>query len=871
MRLLNYRYENLIMLNEYIETNKLQNQKSIFIQIYGSNQKSQNLHEIRDHIRQILPQAELIGTTTAGIITDGRLIDDVIMLSFSVFEYETTIKTLALSNNDTNEYITKLSSYINSSTKLLILFTNTFTFEPSAVLRELEIHFPNIVVAGGKAADDFHFEKCEVFSKTDDNCDALVAVISSEHLNVTANCFMNWDSIGKVMTVTKSKGSEVYEIDNQKAIDIYRNYLGDEIANRILEIGSEFPLIYKSDDVDVARALIAANKETGSITFAGEIPQGTKVRFGFANIEHLKYHNQKILMENFAHTKEAIYVYSCAMRRNMLGSFFENELAHINAVAPTSGFITYGEFFHKQKSCSNILLNITTTFVVLSENESSKIVDFSPSKTKLSKRDLILEGLTTLVSKSGKELDETLYYLEQFEHIVNEASIISKTNSNGIITYVNKNLEDISGYTNQELIGQHHNIVRHPDMPQDIFKDMWSTIKKGEIWNGLIKNRRKDGVPYYLISEVSAIYNKDGTLKEYISVRTDVTELEEYKSVLTKELSNTNQNFKENIHYIQQYETAVNSMVAIIKINTQNKIIYANEQFYRLSGYTEEELIGVDCSTLRVHDHHGKEACIDIIKRLKKGEIVRQRLHTLAKNDEVFVTETLFCPITDVNGKISGYIQVMHDITPIVKLNNEIIETQKDIVQTMGMIGETRSKETGLHVVRVAEYSRMLAKLYGLDEQESELLWQASPMHDIGKVGIEDAILNKPGKLSTQEYEIMKTHSQIGYDMLKKYDRDILKAAAIVAYTHHEKWDGTGYPNGLKGEDIHIFGRITAVADVFDALGHDRVYKKAWADEQIFDFFKEERGKHFDPKLVDLFFQHIDMFKEIRNTLKDNF
>ena len=210
-------------------------------------------------------------------------------------------------------------------------------------------------------------------------------------------------------------------------------------------------------------------------------------------------------------------------------------------------------------------------------------------------------------------------------------------------------------------------------------------------------------------------------------------------------------------------------------------------------------------------------------------------------------------------------------LTEIKNLNHEIENTQKEVVFTMGSIGESRSKETGNHVKRVAEYSKLLALYYGLDEKEAELLKQASPMHDIGKVAIPDAVLNKPGRFDEAEREIMNTHAALGYEMLKHSPRALLKTAAIVAYEHHEKWDGSGYPRGISGENIHIYGRITALADVFDALGSDRVYKQAWDDEKIFNLFKEERAKHFDPKLIDIFFEHLDEFLKIRDSLKDKF
>ena len=228
----------------------------------------------------------------------------------------------------------------------------------------------------------------------------------------------------------------------------------------------------------------------------------------------------------------------------------------------------------------------------------------------------------------------------------------------------------------------------------------------------------------------------------------------------------------------------------------------------------------------------------------------------------------------DELGEISYAIKDMgksinDGIEEIESLSEEIITTQKEVIYAMGTIAETRSKETGQHVKRVAEYSRFLALKLGLSVEEADMLQLASPMHDVGKVGIEDSILNKPGKLTPEEFEVMKTHALLGYDMLKYSNKKILQTAAIVAKEHHEKYDGSGYPYGLKGEQIHIYGRITAVADVFDALGSDRVYKKAWEDERIFALFKEESGKHFDPKIIDIFFENLHDLFAIRDKYRD--
>lgn len=202
-------------------------------------------------------------------------------------------------------------------------------------------------------------------------------------------------------------------------------------------------------------------------------------------------------------------------------------------------------------------------------------------------------------------------------------------------------------------------------------------------------------------------------------------------------------------------------------------------------------------------------------------------------------------------------------------LNEEVETTQKEIIFTLGEIAETRSRETGNHVKRVAEYSKLLALKYGLPEEEAELVRLASSMHDVGKVAIPDAVLNKPGKLTPEEFELIKEHANYGYNMLNHSNREIIKTAAIIAYQHHEKYNGTGYPNGLKGEEIHIYGRITAIADVFDALGSDRVYKKAWSLEDILELFQRERGQHFDPQLVDIFMENLSGILKIRDQYAD--
>ncbi len=327
-------------------------------------------------------------------------------------------------------------------------------------------------------------------------------------------------------------------------------------------------------------------------------------------------------------------------------------------------------------------------------------------------------------------------------------------------------------------------------------------------------------------------------------------------------------NLQENIILLNQYKEVVDKGSIVSKTDPKGKITYVNDEFCKISGYTKEELIGKNHNIVR-DPHSPKTIYANLWDTIQHKKLWKGEVKNLKKDGGYYVVQSIVMPILDSNGEIEEYISVRHDTTDIYNLRQEIEDTQKEVVFTMGAIGETRSKETGNHVKRVAEYSRILAKYAGLSEENVILLADASPMHDIGKVGIPDNILHKPGKLTEDEFEIMRTHAELGYKMLAHSNRALLKTAAKVALEHHERWDGFGYPKHLKGEEISIEGRITAVADVFDALGSDRVYKEAWEDEKIFEYFKEQKGKQFDPKLIDIFFEHLEKFLEIRKEFQD--
>ncbi|WP_028577938.1 DUF3369 domain-containing protein [Desulfomicrobium escambiense] len=196
-------------------------------------------------------------------------------------------------------------------------------------------------------------------------------------------------------------------------------------------------------------------------------------------------------------------------------------------------------------------------------------------------------------------------------------------------------------------------------------------------------------------------------------------------------------------------------------------------------------------------------------------------------------------------------------------LNKGIEDTQKEVIFHIAETMECRSAETGSHVRRVSEYVRLMALKYGLPEEEAEMLKIASTAHDLGKIGIPDSILNKPGPLTPAEFEVIKSHVRRGYELLSRSTSPIIQTAARIVLLHHERWDGNGYPQGLREEEIHVHGRIVAVADVFDALSNKRVYHEAWNWDQVFAHFLEESGRHFDPCLVDILLENREEFMAI--------
>lgn len=255
---------------------------------------------------------------------------------------------------------------------------------------------------------------------------------------------------------------------------------------------------------------------------------------------------------------------------------------------------------------------------------------------------------------------------------------------------------------------------------------------------------------------------------------------------------------------------------------------------------------------------------------------VRHQALRLGAND--FVNKPL--DLIEIAARISNMLALRHSqkklrdraswlAEEVAKATREICLREHETIIKLSRAAEYRDPETGSHILRMAHYSRLIARSLGMDREQQQLLMDAAPMHDIGKVGIPDHILLKPGRLTDDEMAIMSQHTRIGYSILSGSSSTLLQMAAQIALSHHEKFDGSGYPNGLAGDDIPIFGRIVAVADVYDALSSERPYKTAWMQDQVLALLHEHAGKHFDPRCVDALLANIDEALEIKQRFQD--
>jgi PAS domain S-box-containing protein len=463
----------------------------------------------------------------------------------------------------------------------------------------------------------------------------------------------------------------------------------------------------------------------------------------------------------------------------------------------------------------------------------------------------------------ARDAEKSRKLLEQYKMLVDEKAIVAKIDRNGILVYVNQHFCELSGYTEAELLGQHYLFSFDASGQEDIFADLKQALADKGKWQGILKKRTKSGAIYVVDVSVVSVFNAQGQIEEFVALMVDMTEIYEKFERLSLNLK---QDLSEQKHYLHEYERAMELGTSLCVIDTDGKIVSANTNFSATLNYAPEELIGYSLYDLMQDATEFKRR---VLTKVEQQGFSSRVIKMAGKGGFERTLSTVIVGIHNQDGHIHSLMSLSQDISDAIKLNEDIIENQKDLIYVLGEVVENRSYETGTHIKRVALISELLARKYGLSDEYATMIKIASPLHDIGKIGIPDNILHKAGKLSESEYTIMRKHADLGYQLLNKLDKPLIKMAATIAHEHHEFYNGAGYPAGLSGEHIAIEARIVSLVDVFDALSTRRIYKEPWPDAEIIEYLKKNKAIQFDPELVDLFMDNIDEIIIIRNGLRD--
>ncbi len=551
--------------------------KTTLVQLFSSILDPDIIRKVVNRIEAALPDATIIGATTDGEILDGLMMEGGISLSITHFS-NTDLEITECTEEEPfvlGEQIAK--NLINEKTRCVIMFADGLTINGDALLRGFASANPSEVpFAGGMSGDSSRFEQCYTICGDSVRSGAVVAVaLNSEVLEVHQYYNLGWKGVGLPMKVTRSSGNRVWEIDGKSVVELYRHFLGDDVVERFPASATEFPLLME-EGVVVARAMIAV-LEDGSALFAGDVPEGSKIRFGVGSPSMIERTVNAEYAEIAQKGAESIFIYSCSGRKAFLGELLNKEFLPLSSLAPINGFFTYGEFFPDKKSAR--LLNITSTLLALRESDG---VGLTKKDATVAVKTGSSEALLYLIDRISDDLQdyeernrEIRELLGEYNQAIDTVLIISRTDVNGKITYANDHFCRISGYSQEELIGKPHSIVRHPNTPKSVFKEMWETIRSGEIWTGELENMGKNGESYFVKSAIIPIKNTKGEIVEYLAIREDITGLIQAKESLEKEKQ-----------FIRGVMDTVQAITVVIK---NRKMVDINRLFFDYFPYRDME------------------------------------------------------------------------------------------------------------------------------------------------------------------------------------------------------------------------------------------------------------------------------------------
>ncbi len=752
MDTINTYYEDYISLRKFVSNNHKVlldgNSGAVLVQIFSGICDKDYMLTISEQIRELIPGAQVIGTTTNGEIMDGLVSGMQTVLSFSAFRHS-GIKVALFEKKHENDYELGraiANRLISNLSKLLIMFSTGHTVNATRLLKGVQSVNESLPVAGGNAGDNRTNTDCFVCCNEDiTNCGVVGVTLEGAKLNVICHNHLGWQPIGKEMTITRAEGSRVYTIDHIPAYQVYCRYLGIDTDSDIIN-GSEFPLIVFKHGLEIARSP-NFRYDDDSINFFGNMDEGDKVRFSFGHVDMIIEKINSLLQMIKQQPVESIFVYSCGGRRCFFQNSAQIETLPLQKIAPTSGFFTSGEFFHADNS--NHLLNSTMTTVALSESSRSKETQAPETgaaacnkeeysdvifiNDNLTYRNLdVLKALTHLIKQCEAEI-RYLSYHDKLTGLYNRA-------------YFEEELKRIS--TKRQL-------------------PLGFII--GDV-NGL-----------KLINDALGHFEGDKVLKEAAEI---------FRKACRQEDIISRWGGDEFIVLLPRCDS-----------ETTSKIFKRiNNSFIRINSLPIPINISLGMAIQTSLDQN-------------VGELIREAEEKMYRNK-----------LLESRSNRSTFI--------------------KSLEKTLW----ERSHETEEHCQRMQEMTYKIGKAFNLTSSEMDNLKLLAALHDIGKIAIPNSILDKPGKLSPEEWETIKNHPEIGYRIV--IGSPELAPIAEAVLHHHEWWDGSGYPLGLKGEAIPLISRILAIADAYDVMVNGRPYKKAMNREEALAEIKRCAGTQFDPNLV---------------------
>lgn len=563
MKVLNMVFEDFHTLQKCFDENGFTKDENLLVQFFDGRNDEQLFEMMAKELTARLPHATILGVSTAGEILNGEMLEQSVTLSLCAFSKTKLIPLHSTACSYTSGHM--IATKIPPTAKAAIFFSEGLHGEPEEFLRGINDTRKNLIIGGGSAADYDRFSRTLIALNERIFQHGIVGVaFENPQLHILNHWKLNWNPIGKKLMVTKVAKNIIYELDHKPIIDVVRHYLGDEVVAKIPSSIVKFPLLKTENGVNIARAPIGLTSDNALI-FTGNFNEGDFVRIGFPHIDAILETNSSMLCQK----PEVFWIYSCMGRKAFAGKILENEFHLYDALGTTAGFFSYGEFFKTPKSTQ--MLNLTTTVFALSEQERLEDLPL-PKLQELDDTHQSLAMMSHLTNAVVEELEHAIKTLDSYKIALDANSIVSKTDTKGIITYVNDLFVKISGYSKEELVGKSHRMVRHPDVPSSTFKEMWETIKQGNVWQGFIINKAKSGEPYYVDTTIVPIFDENRQIIEYISTRNDLTKIIKQQQQITKQTTDALTHLPNRIKLFEDITTATTPIIALINIDNFGEI-----------------------------------------------------------------------------------------------------------------------------------------------------------------------------------------------------------------------------------------------------------------------------------------------------------